>query len=74
MCPVKKDGFGAKFGSRNVGLNIGEVLRGDRITNSDYELYIGKDDICHKLCDVPVNLDVVKRARRLIREGHMVEW
>lgn len=75
VCPATKDGFGARFGSsRNVGLNIGEVLRGDRISISDYELFMGKDVVCAHLCDRTVDAATVGRARELVREGYVVEW
>ena len=67
VCPVSKDGFGAKFGARSVGLNLGEVLRGDRISISDYELVMGKDEVCKHLCDVEVDQAGVDRAKKLVR-------
>lgn len=74
MCPTKPDGFGSKFGARSVGLNIGEVLRGDRITISDYELVMGRDDSCKHLCDRAVTPEALHRAKMLVRNGYVVEW
>ncbi|KAA8903594.1 hypothetical protein FN846DRAFT_953893 [Sphaerosporella brunnea] len=74
VCPVKKDGFGSKFGSRTIGLNLGEVLRGDRITISDYQLIMGRDEPCRYLGDREVNNRGVDRAIQLVKEGYIVEW
>ncbi|KAA8571327.1 hypothetical protein EYC84_000647 [Monilinia fructicola] len=35
---------------QSISLNLGEVLRGDRITQSDIELVMGKDQECNFLC------------------------
>jgi hypothetical protein len=74
VCPPSKDGFGRKFGSRNVGLNLGEVLRGDRISISDYELLMGQDTECKHLCDRVVDRAAAERAKQLVRGGYVVEW
>ncbi|KAJ6264367.1 hypothetical protein Dda_0512 [Drechslerella dactyloides] len=60
--------------ARNVGLNLGEVLRGDRIVDSDYELSMGKTEACKWLCDVTVGRDELLEAQRLIRHNYVVEW
>lgn len=57
-----------------MGLNLGEVLRGDRIVVSDYELFMGKDEVCRHLCDRTVDKADVKRAKGLVRENYNVEW
>lgn len=74
VVPPAKDGFGAKFGSRTIGLNLGEVLRGDRISNSDYELVMGKDETCKHLGDKEVTKNDVEWASDLVRDGYIVEW
>lgn len=53
---------------------MGEVLRGDRIQISDYELVVGKDETCRHLCDRKVNRGAVERAKELVRGGYVVEW
>lgn len=55
-------------------MNLGEVLRGDRIQISDYELVVGKDEVCKHLCDREVNRGAVERAKELVRGGYVVEW
>ncbi|KAF3907638.1 hypothetical protein AA313_de0205611 [Arthrobotrys entomopaga] len=63
-----------KHGAKNVGLNLGEVLRGDKIVESDYELTMGKMETCKHLCDVEIGRDEVLEAQRLIRHNYVVEW
>ena len=61
-------------GGKHVGLNLGEVLRGDRIVTSDYELVTGQNEVCKHLCDQVVDYEDVKRAKELIKENYVVEW
>ncbi|KAF3129820.1 hypothetical protein TWF703_008558 [Orbilia oligospora] len=63
-----------KRGAKNVGLNLGEVLRGDRIVESDYELVMGKTELCKFLCDVEIGSASLAEAQRLIRHNYVVEW
>ncbi|KAH0606683.1 uncharacterized protein H6S33_003517 [Morchella sextelata] len=75
VCPASKDGFGARFGSsRAIALNLGEVLRGDRIQISDYELTVGQDEVCKHLCDRETDRAGVEKAKELVRGGYVVEW
>ncbi|KAF2093441.1 hypothetical protein NA57DRAFT_61556 [Rhizodiscina lignyota] len=57
-----------------LSLNLGEVLRGDRITVSDYELVMGKDEDARLLCEVEANEAAVQRGIELIRDGYVAEW
>lgn len=57
-----------------IPLNLGEVLRGDRIQQSDIELFIGRDFECKFLCNRTVTAPDIKRAKKLIKEGYSVEW
>ncbi|KAK6522510.1 hypothetical protein TWF281_001956 [Arthrobotrys megalospora] len=63
-----------KRGANNVGLNLGEVLRGDRIVESDYELTMGKTEACKYLCDVEIGWEDLTEAQLLIRQNYVVEW
>ncbi|KAI9806410.1 MAG: hypothetical protein M1833_003597 [Piccolia ochrophora] len=58
----------------SVSLNLGEVLRGDRIMISDYELEMLKDEECHFLCNREIDRRSLKRARELVSDGYLVEW
>ncbi|PHH64603.1 hypothetical protein CDD81_4214 [Ophiocordyceps australis] len=62
------------LGGQSMALNLGEVLRGDRITVSDMELVMGQDKRCELLCTRELSGDEVARARELIEEGYAVEW
>ena len=63
-----------KATAKNVGLNLGEVLRGDRIIESDYELTMGEAEPCKFLCDVEVGVGELIEEQRLIRHNYVVEW
>ncbi|KAJ5476825.1 Sodium:alanine symporter [Penicillium sp. IBT 31633x] len=76
VCPPSgKTHGGSPFGSgQSISLNIGEVLRGDRIMTSDFEVVMGKDVECQSLCTREVSRSDVKWARQLIKEGYVIEW
>jgi hypothetical protein len=76
VCPPsgrQRAGTGLISGS-NVALNLGEVLRGDRITVSDYELEMGKDDEAHYLCSQKVDRAGLKKAIEVVKHGYVAEW
>lgn len=58
----------------SISLNLGEVLRGDRIMVSDYELVMGKDDEARYLCRKDVDAEGLRRTKELIKEGYVAEW
>ncbi|OCK77531.1 hypothetical protein K432DRAFT_427938 [Lepidopterella palustris CBS 459.81] len=58
----------------SLSLNLGEVLRGDRIMVSDYELVMGNDEEARYLCSHKVNRKALKKAKDLIRDGYVAEW
>lgn len=57
-----------------LSLNLGEVLRGDRLTVSDYLLAFDNDVAGVHLCDVEVDELGLERAREVIRDGYIAEW
>lgn len=59
---------------KHIGLNLGEILRGDRIMGSDYDVRMGRDIECQDLCEVTVQKADVDRAISLIRNSYVVEW
>ncbi|ORY14206.1 multispanning membrane protein [Clohesyomyces aquaticus] len=75
VCPptgrIRTGGFTS---GASLSLNLGEVLRGDRITVSDYELLMGTDDEIHYLCSHTVDRAGLKRTMELIRDGYVAEW
>ncbi|KAK6200224.1 uncharacterized protein RJT21DRAFT_41937 [Scheffersomyces amazonensis] len=55
-------------------LSLGEILRGDRIWESNYELRFGVDMPCMRLCDLISRETGLQRADSLIRKGYVVHW
>ncbi|RKF83172.1 Transmembrane 9 superfamily member 4 [Golovinomyces cichoracearum] len=76
VCPPlgKKHAGSSLLSGQPIPLNLGEVLRGDRIQQSDIELLMGKDYECKFLCNRTVTAPDLKRARQLVKEGYVVEW
>lgn len=76
VCPPTGQKHGnSPFGSgHSVSLNLGEILRGDRIMTSDYELVMKQDVPCRALCTRTVDRDAVKWGRQLIKDGYVAEW
>lgn len=62
------------FSGQSISLNLGEVIRGDRIVISDFELAMLKDQECNLLCNREINRQDMKWARDLVRDGYVVEW
>lgn len=76
VCPPsgrQRHGTGLVSGS-SVSLNLGEVLRGDRIMVSDYELEMGKDDEAHYLCSQKVDRAGMEKAIEVVKKGYVAEW
>ena len=59
---------------KRVSLNLGEVLRGDRIMTSDYDLGMAQDNECRYLGSRKTDRRGVQWARKLIQEGYVAEW
>lgn len=57
-----------------MALNLGEVLRGDRIMVSDYELEMGKDEEARYLCSQKVDKAGLRRAIEVVKGGYVAEW
>jgi transmembrane 9 superfamily member 2/4 len=76
VCPPSGEKHsGSKYASGySVALNLGEVLRGDRIKNSDLEVNMGQDVECQYLCDRVASRQDVQWARNLVDEGYVAEW
>ncbi|KAH8680919.1 endomembrane protein 70 [Xylariales sp. PMI_506] len=72
--PTGKRSGGGLLGGQSITLNLGEVLRGDRIITSDIDLTVGKDTECNFLCSQEVTRKDLRRARELVKEGYVVEW
>ncbi|PSK51810.1 hypothetical protein B9Z65_3077 [Elsinoe australis] len=75
VCPPKGKARAPGFISgSNVALNLGEVLRGDRIVVSDYDLEMGKDNEIHYLCSQTIDEAGLKKAQEIVKDGYVAEW
>ncbi|KAI5955452.1 hypothetical protein KGF57_003584 [Candida theae] len=60
--------------AKPVHLSLGEILRGDRIWQSGYDLKFGVDEPCLRLCDLLASQSGIRRASNLIKDGYVVHW
>lgn len=67
VCQPSKD-------AERVGLNLGEVIGGDRIRGSDFKLEMRVKKECETLCEKKVTKKDLKRAKELIEKDYRVEW
>ena len=76
VCPPsgRRHADSSLVSGHSISLNLGEVLRGDRIRNSDYALNMAQDQECHFLCRRELDRPGLNRARRLIADGYVAEW
>ncbi|KAJ1908765.1 hypothetical protein IWQ60_011539 [Tieghemiomyces parasiticus] len=58
----------------HVWLNLGEILRGDRIARSDYELHMNRNQTCRVLCRRTITTEQAEQAKDLIRKDYHAEW
>ncbi|GAP90451.1 putative endomembrane protein 70 [Rosellinia necatrix] len=72
--PAGKSHASGLLSGQSISLNLGEVLRGDRIKISDIDLTVGLDNECTFLCDQQVTRRDLKRAKELVKDGYVVEW
>ena len=76
VCPPtgkRRPGLGL-FSGQSIPLNLGEVLRGDRITASDIDLVMKQDNTCHVLCNQEISRSDLARAKQMVQDGYVVEW
>ncbi|KAI1334844.1 Nonaspanin [Xylariaceae sp. FL0016] len=74
VCPPTGRTASGMLSGQQISLNLGEVLRGDRIVTSDIDLTVGQDTECMFLCNQEVTRRDLKRAKELVKDGHVVEW
>jgi transmembrane 9 superfamily protein 2/4 len=74
VCPPTGSSHGSLLSGQSISLNLGEVLRGDRITTSDIELKLGQDNECSFLCNQEVTRKDLRRAKQMVKDGYVVEW
>jgi transmembrane 9 superfamily member 2/4 len=54
--------------------NLGEFLRGDRIENSPYQIYMLQDEFCKVLCQVDLKLKDTTAFRNAIKRQYHHNW
>ncbi|OLQ05859.1 Transmembrane 9 superfamily member 4 [Symbiodinium microadriaticum] len=54
--------------------NLGEILEGDRIENSPYEIRMKKDVICQVLCKQTLTPEMRKKFQTMIKDEYLVNW
>lgn len=67
VCPPSKN-------ARPLHLSLGEILKGDRVWQSDYQLRFMLDLPCMRLCDVHALESAAKKADNLVRNGYVAQW
>ncbi|KAJ2988962.1 hypothetical protein NUW58_g3711 [Xylaria curta] len=72
--PAGRSHASGLLSGQSISLNLGEVLRGDRIKISDIDLTVGHDNKCNFLCDQQVTRSDLRRARELVKDGYVAEW
>ncbi|KAF2450647.1 hypothetical protein P171DRAFT_143561 [Karstenula rhodostoma CBS 690.94] len=74
-CPPTGRVKAGRFSSgASISLNLGEVLRGDRITVSDYQLAMGQDEEAKFLCSRTIDAAGIQKTRLLIQYEYSAEW
>jgi transmembrane 9 superfamily member 2/4 len=54
--------------------NLGEVLSGDRIESSSYEIRAGEEVTCAKLCTTKLDKEQIDRLRQFVVDDYRVRW
>jgi len=54
--------------------NLGEILEGDRIENSPYEINMREDVTCKILCKQTLTPDMRKQFESMIKDEYLVNW
>ncbi|CAK7897343.1 transmembrane 9 superfamily member 3 [[Candida] anglica] len=67
VCPAGSD-------AKPLALSLGQILRGDRIWQSNYDLRFGIDVPCIRLCDLISRDKGLGKADKLIRDGYVAHW
>jgi len=54
--------------------NLGEILEGDLIENSPYEIHMLQNVSCKALCTVPLSKEEKKKIEEMIKDEYLVNW
>jgi len=61
-------------GVKDQAENLGEILLGDRIENSDYEIWVPNNTICKVLCFRDYTDGEIKKFSQLIKDEYKLNW
>lgn len=54
--------------------NLGEILEGDRIENSPYEIRMLEDMTCKVVCKQALTVEMRKQFQNMIKDEYLVNW
>lgn len=61
-------------GVAKTALSMDEILRGDRILTSDFQMKMLSNDPCHVLCTTQLDAHSIQKAHQYIKQQYRVEW
>jgi len=61
-------------GPKDETHNLGEVLKGDKVQNSPYQIKVGKNSTCRVLCKVDMSQEDMGHLRNMIEDEYMINW
>jgi transmembrane 9 superfamily protein 2/4 len=72
--PTGQTNAGGLLSGQSISLNLGEVLRGDRIMASDIDVKMNQGKTCRLLCNKELSRSDLERARDIVADGYVAEW
>lgn len=54
--------------------NLGEILEGDRIENSPYEIFMNVNTSCKALCKMDLTKEQKDKMKSMIKDEYLVNW
>lgn len=61
-------------GIQHSAENLGEILAGDLIENSPYEVFMLRNETCKVLCQLPLKAEEKDTLKSMIRDEYLVNW
>lgn len=60
--------------AKPVHLSLAEIINGDRYWQSDYNLVLGKDEPCLRICDRIMRTANIKKTIDIIKNDYIANW
>lgn len=54
--------------------NLGQIIKGDRIENSPYEIAAGVNEECKKLCTMEYDQKAIQSFDKRVRQEYKIQW